>query len=144
MIGITHKPRGLDALRNQLSALPGVSRIAAAQALDDIAESAAGEVQHGLQHSLGIGPHARSVPGAPPADPKGRLAAAVTAARAADGTGTSVTVDLPFARDLEFGTAKVAARPFLRPAMLRSAGAAKAVLGEALRSACSALKGGAR
>lgn len=141
---ITHTTRGLDQLRHRLAALPAAAEMAVATALSEVADGAAEEVRRALRGGDDPGSGAASRPGAPPADPKGRLAAAVTLVRHPGRPGAAVTVDLPFARDLEFGTARMAPRPFLRPAMLRAGHNAGAALGAAMRGALAALKGASR
>ena len=135
---VTHSTRGLDALRARLKALPAAAEVAAGDALREVADGAAEDVRSALQESTG---GARSVPDAVPADPEGRLAAAVTVVRHPDRPAAAVTVDLPFAHYLEFGTVKMAPRPFLRPAMLQAGQNAGAKLGAALRGATASLKG---
>ena len=114
--------RGLDALKARLASLPDLVRAGAEAALLATAEAAAADLRARLQP--GSGP---SAPGQAPSDPEGRIAAATTATRD-ESSGASLTVALPFARDLEFGTTRMAARPFLRPAAQRAGSDAKALL----------------
>ncbi len=125
--------RGLDALRARLDALSDVARRGAGTALLETAETAAADLCGAL--TAGTGP---SAPGEAPADPAARIADAVTTAPNDDGSGATLTVALPFARDLEFGTLRMAARPFLRPAAQRAGSDAKSLLAKAV---AAALKG---
>ncbi len=113
--------RGLDRFKAGLEALPAVAQADVGAALGDIAEGAAAELRARL-------------PAMPPA--------AVRVERDSDGIGASVTLDLPYARALEFGTAKTPPRALLRPAMMAAGSAAATVLGAALRRASTILKGG--
>ena len=117
---------GLEALKARLAAFPDLARAGAEAALLTTAETAAASLRATLQP--GSGP---SAPGEAPSDPEGRIAAAVTAVPDGSG-GASVEVALPFARDLEFGTTRMAARPFLRPAAQRAGSDAKALLAKSL------------
>ena len=138
---LTHRVAGLAAMRARIAALSAATQTAAAVTLGDLADDAAEDLRLVLQHDDNAGPSGRSLPGTPPADPKGRIAAAVNVVREAGRASAVVTVDLPFARDLEFGTISAAPRPFLRPAMLRAGGKAAAALGAAARGVLSPLKG---
>ena len=126
---LSHKITGLDAMRRRLEALSGAARSATAAALSDVAEGVSAEIQATLDRTTpGV-----SLPGAPPADPAGRLAASVSVDTDPDALRSVVTVSAPFAQFLEFGTIRMAARPFLRPAALRAQRSAKVLLAEALR-----------
>ena len=116
----------LDALRRRLAALPAAARAAVAPAMLDIAEGIAGEVRASL--GAGVGP---SAAGGAPDDPSGRLAASVSAAPTE--AGSAVTVAAPEAAFLEYGTLRMAPRPFLRPVALRAGATARAALAAALR-----------
>ena len=126
---VYHKITGLDAMRRHLEALSGAARSAAAAALSDVAKGVSAEVRATLDQAT---PGA-SLTGAPPADPSGRLAASVSVDDDPDAVRSVVTVSAPFAQFLEFGTVRMAARPFLRPAALRAQRSAKVLLAEALR-----------
>lgn len=141
---LTHRAIGFAAMRARIASLPAAARTAVAGSLGDLADGAAEDLRFSLQRDDVAGPSGHSLPGTPPADPKGRIAAAVKVVRETGRPSASVMVGLPFARDLEFGTAAAAPRPFLRPAMLRAGGKAAAVLGAAMRGVLSTLKGSSR
>ncbi len=125
----SHRITGLEAMRRRLETLSGVARSAAAAALSDVAQGVSAEVRATLdQATLGA-----SLPGASPADSSGQLAASVSVDDDPDAARSVVTVSAPFAQFLEFGTIRMAARPFLRPAALRAQRSAKVLLAEALR-----------
>ena len=125
----SHKILGLDAMRRRLEALPDAAKSAAALALSDVARGVAREIQATLDQAT----PSVSRPGGPPADPSGRLAASVSVDDDPSGTRSVVRVSAPFGHFLEFGTVRMAARPFLRPAALRAGRDAKALLAQALR-----------
>ncbi len=108
--------------RKHLAALPAVAAAALAPALDRVAEAVAAEARR----QLGAG-------GAP-ADAIGALADAITSGHDDEGRA-SVTVAAPFAADLEYGTRRGPARPFLRPAFASTGDAARKILRGALQSA---------
>ena len=126
MSAVSCRTSGLDALRRRLAALPAEARTATAPALLALAEDVADD----LRASLG-GAAAPSAPGGPPDDPSGRIAASVSAAAMQD--GSAVTVAAPEAASLEYGTLRMAARPFLRPTASRAGAGALARLAAALR-----------
>lgn len=126
MSAVTVRAAGVAALRRRLAALPDAARTAAAPGFTALAEEAAGDVRV----SLGAGP-GPSAPGAAPGDPSGRLAATVSAAPTE--AGSAVTAAAPEAALLEYGTLRMAARPFLRPVASRAGRAGLALLGAALR-----------
>ena len=126
MSAVRFRAPGLDALRRRLAALPAEAEAAVRPAMEGVAEDVAAAVRASLV--AGAGP---SAPGHAPHDPSGRLAASVSAT-ATDG-GSAVTVAAPEAVALEYGTLRMAARPFLRPAAQRAGPGALARLAAALR-----------
>ena len=125
----SHRITGLEAMRRRLQTLSGAARSAAAATLSDVAQDVSAEIQATLdQATPGV-----SLPGAPPVDHAGQLAASVSVDDDPDAARSVVTVSAPFAHFLEFGTARMAARPFLRPAALRARRTAKALISEAQR-----------
>jgi hypothetical protein len=50
-------------------------------------------------------------------------------------------VTAPFAADLEYGTSRTPARPFLRPAIVATADEARAILADAVRQALTSRGG---
>lgn len=65
--------------------------------------------------------HRASAPGEAPAGDTGELARRITAEKERE-LRWSVGADLPYGRYLEFGTMKIAERPWLRPAIERNRG----------------------
>lgn len=126
---VSHQITGLEAMRRHLDALSAAARSATAAALSDVAQGVAAEIRATLDQATS----GASLPGAPPADPSGRLAASVSVDTDPDAARSVVTVSAPLAQFLEFGTVRMAARPFLRPAVLRAHGTAKARLAQTLR-----------
>jgi len=55
---VSHRTSGLDALRRRLAALPDAARMAAAPALQDVAERVADEVRAALDGEARVGPSA--------------------------------------------------------------------------------------
>lgn len=117
-----------DEARARLASLPA----AASAALDDTMGEVAEAVAQAARRQLATA--APSQPGAPPADPSGHLAAAIAVVRTPAGDVT-VKVDTPYAADLEYGTRRMAARPFLRPAVAATAEPARRKVAEALSRA---------
>jgi len=72
----------------------------------------------GVSYQRGSNSHHPSVPGNPPAVDTGRLRASITH-RIVDESPAAAYVgtNLDYAYDLEFGTSKMAPRPFLQPAI---------------------------
>ena len=128
MASVTHRISGLGALHARLAGLPDQARAAAAAGLGEVAAQAADAARAELSGGSG-----RSGPGAPPADPSGRLAASIASTVDPETGRAAVTASAPEARFLEYGTAKMAARPFLRPAALKAGRGARAILRAALR-----------
>lgn len=62
-------------------------------------------------------PHRASAPGDPPASDTGRLMGSIQSGMVGDGFRNEVTAATEYARWLEFGTLKMAARPFMKPAI---------------------------
>ncbi len=102
-------------LARRLRLLAETRRLAVAAAVAEGAEALRDEVRLSLSQA---GP---SGPGEAPARRSGRLAASVTAETATDGLSAEVGSDLDYGRHLEFGTRRLAARPWLLPAFHRMA-----------------------
>lgn len=68
--------------------------------------------------------HVPSQPGRPPAVDTGRLRASITHDMGSDSAGlvARVGTDVTYGRHLELGTSRMAARPFLRPALHAAGG----------------------
>jgi hypothetical protein len=122
-------------LRTRLSGLPALLQDEVGNALTNVAEAAAAETRR----LLDSGQASPSPSGAPPATPSGVLAGAIVAERLPGGS-SAVTVDVPYAADLEYGTTRMAARPFLRPAVANTSDAARTLLADAVgRTVAAAL-----
>jgi HK97 gp10 family phage protein len=76
--------------------------------------------------------HVPSNPGEPPNADTGRLHRAIDVVRRDELTADVVSA-APYAADLEFGTARVAARPYLRPATAKKRGEAVTLVVQAVR-----------
>lgn len=77
--------------------------------------------------------HQASAPGEPPANDLGNLVANIVQDRADLGRGRIIIASLAsYAKMLEFGTSKMAARPYLRAAMMNMRGAVQRAFRAAL------------
>ncbi len=119
--------------RGQLSCLT-IRRQILARA---VAESAAALRDTARDLVARPGTAGRSAPGEPPRLDSGELRDSIFAR--AQGLRAEVGTDLAYGRHLEFGTVRVAARPWLHPAFEASKARIKARLAEAARRA---LRGG--
>jgi HK97 gp10 family phage protein len=70
----------------------------------------------GRIYKRGKGFHRASAPGQPPANDTGFLASSIFAEPIKGEVATKIEARAPYAVHLEFGTAKMAPRPFIRPA----------------------------
>jgi HK97 gp10 family phage protein len=129
-------PDEAAALQALLAGLPAAVRAEVTAALGGIGA----DMVEGARTSLAQG--SPSAPGKPPADPGGSLAASLHwSLDEANGQVTVGTSD-PAAIFLEYGTRKMAARPFLRPAASAVTEKAQARLRSALVRACARVFGG--
>lgn len=71
----------------------------------------------------------RSKPGEPPHKDKGRLRASISYEIASDGKSAKVGTNVKYGKMLEFGTKKMAARPWLRPTFNKCLAEIKKILG---------------
>lgn len=116
------KVDGVEQLTEKLRSLYNVSDETLAKALLDGAFVLEGEIKVSMQqtskggntYERGAKTHTSSAPGSPPAVDYGFLINSVQSAQ--DGNDAIVFTDDEAALPLELGTAKVAARPFMRPA----------------------------
>lgn len=107
--------RGGDRLADRLRSLRGVQTTAAIGAV----RAGAHELREAARDSLARAGAGRGAPpGQPPRRRSGRLAASVTVQTAADGLAATVGSDLDYGTHLEFGTRRMAARPWLHPTFL--------------------------
>lgn len=122
-------PAGLADLKRRLTALPEVARAAADAALRDIGEDVTAAIRRSLDAS------AVSEPGRPPRDPTGGLAASLGAVVEPETSRLRIAAASPHALFLEYGTRRMAARPFLRPAVAAATPQAKERLREVIAQA---------
>ena len=134
---------GKDALKKRLKTLGEQSlkevRIALNSAALAVERTAKTSVQRGTKSGRiykrkGI-VHRASAPGEPPASDTGYLAAHITTVLDLDGLGANVESQAEYSRYLEFGTAKMGARPFLFPAFEQNKDRIKANLSAAIKRA---------
>ncbi len=105
MVRVLSNVKGLDRLRARLAALPVAATQGARSGLHEVAAGAAEDVRRGLREAQA------SAVSVEPTD-----------------KGVLLIVDLPFAADIEFGTARMAAHPIVRPAVAHAEGGAAGVL----------------
>ena len=124
MAGIRAKILGLNRLKKKLRRIPleqrdGIGRAVGISVLDMQRETRRlikrGPPRTGVVVTRGRRPHQRSGPGEPPKTDTGRLAGSIFALVDADKLGGEVGTDVKYGRFLEFGTVKMAARPWLHP-----------------------------
>jgi HK97 gp10 family phage protein len=116
--------RGLDQFMRRRDGLSRVTRdetigtalLAGAMVLEGYAKAAiANPPKTGKVYMHGKVAHQASAPGEAPATDTGFLANSIQSKR--DGAEARVDVHSEYAAPLEFGSSKMAARPYLRPAM---------------------------
>ena len=129
MIAVRVEIAGAGILARRLQAIGRRSR----EAVRDALAHSARELEHEIKRSILDNPRRgppyvrghptrtgrASAPGDPPADDLGQLARDVTLMIDADGYGATVESRAAHSRFLEFGTAEMAARPFMFPAFER-------------------------
>lgn len=128
MAGITGVDRHLRRLTQRAKAV----RREVGKAVVEAAELVAAEAVASISADWISGPdHVPSNPGEPPNADTGRLHRAIDVVRRGELTADVVSA-APYA-DLEFGTARVAARPYLRPATEKKRREAVALIVQAVR-----------
>jgi HK97 gp10 family phage protein len=116
--------QGLDRLNAKLRALPNQ----VAQPVRNAIATAALTVQTEAQNSVrqpgrgrvykrGSRTHQASAPGDPPASDTGRLLGSIETTLLDNGFAAEVGTGVAYGRHLEFGTSKIAPRPWLFPAL---------------------------
>lgn len=135
---------GADSLMSKLQSLPALATAKIVQALDDAAQSLKDDASHkinngrrsGRVYKVPGGTHQASAPGEYPKTLTGQLVASLfkristtTALTAEVGTG------LDYGKFLEFGTSRMAARPWLRPSFLEVLPAARNAVYAAMSNA---------
>jgi hypothetical protein len=128
MAGVTGVDRHLRRLMQRAKAV----RREVGKAVVEAAELVAAEAVASISADWISGPdHVPSNPGEPPNADTGRLHRAIDVVRRGELTADVVSA-APYA-DLEFGTARVAARPYLRPATEKKRREAVALIVQAVR-----------
>lgn len=117
---------GLDRLKRRLAGLPGNLTEPVRVTIQSGAHAVRNEAVRSLQEHRSQGPTEirysprrevqPSLPGNPPNTDRGELASSVHIRIDEDGMGANVDARAKHAIPLEFGTTKMAARPFLFPA----------------------------
>ena len=115
-----------------LAGLPAAVRGEVTAALHAVAETVVAEARLRLG-SAGASP---SAPGETPADPSGALAASLAVVETPDGFAAAASST--YAHFLEYGTTRMAARPFLRPAAEATGDEARRILAAAFARAVAA------
>ena len=129
MAGVTGVDRHLRRLTQRAKAVRREVGKAVAAAAELVAAEAVAIITAGWIS----GPdHVPSSPGEPPNADTGRLHGAIDVVRRGELTADVVSA-APYAADLEFGTARVAARPYLRPATAKKRQDAVALIVQAVR-----------
>jgi HK97 gp10 family phage protein len=139
----TAKLEGLDRLKRKLRALDANAKNPVRQAIAAgalaVEREAKTSVQRGTRtgrvYFRGTRKHQASAPGEPPKSDTGYLAAHITTVVDLDGLGASVESQAAYAKALEFGTTKMAARPYLFPAFEKLKTKIKQRVGDAVAQA---------
>jgi len=124
---------GVDRHLRHLKATGATVRREVGKAVVAAADLVAAEAMASITAGWISGPdHAPSKPGKPPNADTGRLHRAIDVVRRSELTADVVSA-APYAADLEFGTSRVAARPYLRPAAAKKRDEAVALIVQAVR-----------
>ena len=141
--GVSVKFEGAKLLRRKYSALPKAVRKAANSAVTRSAREHADEMRRLIKQTSGSWEfyppsHWSSPPGTPPNNWTGELLRSIKVSKRASlsrGAFSESTVSAPYAVYLEFGTRKMAARPFIQPAFNTVLPMAKRFTREAVKEA---------
>ena len=131
---------GLEALKAKLNAMPGEVEKAVQDGLMAVALIARADAVRRVQRGPKTGrvyqktnpkrTHQASAPGEAPATDLGALAGSILAEPVPDQLAANLVARMPYAVHLEYGTVRMAARPFMRPAAdVASAQGSKIILG---------------
>lgn len=132
--------RGLKSHVARLKALPALAERYVSQAVFSAAELIAVEAQLSITRGSVSGKgHVVSKPGEPPNNDSGRLAGSIEATRNGK-LKSKVTANSGYASNLEFGTSKMAARPFMRPARDKKKDEARDLVVKGLNAALKAAR----
>lgn len=115
---------GMDELRRRLRGLDAALQAPVRQAINASALAVERQAKIFVQRGQRTGRlyprgrrwHRASAPGEPPKSDTGYLASHITTVLDLDGFAANVEAQAEYSRHLEFGTTKMAARPFLFPA----------------------------
>ena len=157
---IRTKVIGLDRLQKKLRRIPELNRRGVRGAIANSALALQGDAARSIQQGARSGriyttefftdaqgrvrpigkrpPHQASAPGEPPkSDEGGRggLAGSIFAELSEDGLSAEVGTDVKYGTHLEFGTRKMAARPWLQPAFERNKDKIRARVEKAAKAA---------
>lgn len=118
-VSVTNKPRTRQVIKEYSSdaqQLVGrAANLVRNTAVDSILQGAKSGVTYSLYNPRRT--HTASAAGEPPASDTGFLASNITTVIDGDGLGASVESRADYSTFLEFGTTKMAARPFMHPAV---------------------------
>ena len=120
--------------RAMIAALPEAIRARIAAELEEAAARVAADARALLEGTSG----SPAALGRSSTDPSGILVRSIVSGRDPDSGVAVVTVDTPYAAALEYGTARMAARPFLRPAAAQAESEIRGRLAAALAETCRA------
>ena len=135
--------KGLDEVQRALRSMPGelapevkkaVTRGTLAVHAEAIKRVQRGPASGRVYVRRGIA-HRASAPGQAPATDTGRLVASIVPVIDSDGFGGRVQARVLYAKFLEFGTLKMAARPFMLPSLEAKRDAIVKLLADAARRA---------
>lgn len=112
---------GMDKFLRRMNSLSGTAmRRDLSKALFAAGDVVRTEAQRSITRGAVSGKnHVPSAPGEPPMNDTGILAANIETRRISD-EEVEVSSDAPYSAPLEFGTSKMAARPFMKPARDKS------------------------
>lgn len=120
---------GMNRIKTELR--PEIARAVYAGA-DLIAADAAHSITEGSVSGAG---HVPSMPGEPPNADTRQLDTSIVVVLDAPNLSATVVAQAPYSAHLEYGTARMAARPFMRPALARRQAEAEALIAQACQSA---------
>lgn len=130
--------RGYQVHRNRLKRMANIKE-PVIRALADAGEAVREDAQRSIVAGSVSGPgHVPSAPGSPPNADTHNLDLGIDVRINPSGLTVSVVSTAPYSAALEFGTSRISARPFLRPALQRNKnrllmGVANAVSGKGVR-----------
>lgn len=130
------KITGLDALRTKLASLPAEYQAEVAPAVYAAGDMIRVEAHKSIVKEAVQGKnHVPSSPGDPPNRDTGQLDSSLVT-QVSGPLSVTVTANAPYAASLEFGTSKMAERPFMRPAIEKKTKAMVDLIAKAVEKAC--------